>query len=45
MASEEMEGWHETNGQKLRVFSIIIGEGRIWNNLDKASKKTSTKNS
>ena len=39
MASEEMQGWHETNGQKLRVFSIILGEGRIWNNLDKASIK------
>jgi hypothetical protein len=46
IAPEDMQEWHETNGQKLKVFSIILGKGRIWNNLDKASKKkTSTKNS
>jgi len=42
MASEEMQGWHETNGKKLKVFSIILGEDGIWNNLDTASKKKTT---
>jgi len=37
MASEEMQGWYGPDGQKLKVFSPIIGEGGIWNNLDQCS--------
>ena len=38
-----MQGWHEKKGQKLKVFSRILGEGGIWNSLDKASKSHKSK--